>query len=82
MIEGFRQWRNWSFLLACVDLGAPIYYKAPFDLVPKRVRVARVGHLIRVWPLYGSDFDTFKADETHLERFHMLDQAPSSEVRL
>lgn len=78
-IEGFRQLTTWVEVIAWVELEGCIYYKAPLDLMPRRIRAERMGNEIRVSPLFGKDFDSFMADEDHLSRFHAHDQAPSSE---
>jgi hypothetical protein len=85
-VEGFRQFDSMNELVAWIRLGGSLYYHAPLDLMPKRVRVEirretpEHGAQIRIRPLVGKDFDPFIADEGHLARFLIEDQAPSSDV--
>jgi hypothetical protein len=79
-VEGFRTLGTWTEVIAWVELEGILYYKAPLDLMPRRVRTTRRGNEIRVCPLAGNDFDPFLADEGHLSRFMVHDQAPSSDL--
>ena len=79
-VEGFRKLASWVEVIAWVELEGSIYYQAPLDVMPHRVRVERKGSAIKVTPLWGRDFDPFLADEGHLGRFLVHDQAPSSDV--
>lgn len=79
-IEGFRTFGTWVEVIAWVELEGVLYYKAPLDLMPRRIRVERKGSAVKVSPLSGGEFDAFLADEGHLSRFMAHDQAPSSDV--
>jgi hypothetical protein len=79
-VEGFRGFDQWAHVVAWVELEESVYYQAPLDLMPRRVSAKRRGDEIRVQPLYGKDFDPFMADEGHLSRFYVVDQAPSSDI--
>ena len=79
-VEGFRKLTSWVEVIAWVELEGSLYYQAPLDCMPRRVRAERKGSEVKVSPLWGRDFDAFLADEGHLGRFLVHDQAPSSDV--
>jgi hypothetical protein len=78
MPEGFDSFPTWTFLIAWVELEGTIYYQAPMDPMPRRVRASLSGrYTIRVTPMHGDGFDPFIADETHQSRFFRDGQAPA-----
>jgi hypothetical protein len=86
MPEGFRRFDSWSELIAWLELEGAVYYHAPLDYMPRRVRVdlkretREDAPRVRVRPIAGRDFDAFIAGEEHLSRFLVDDQAPSSDA--
>lgn len=70
--------RNWDEVLAAAARGTSLFYQAPMDPRPVRVKVRRVGRAsLRVDPS-NPDVDPFVADRDHCDRFRQV--LPSSEV--
>lgn len=80
MTVTYRTFETWPTLLAHVRACLPVYYQAPMDPRPVRVRVQFLGSRfltgeykqIRVFPP-SHDCDPFTADAGHLDRFRRLD---------
>lgn len=69
---GYSSFSSWKELKDYVDDGKTVYYQAPLDRYPVRVRAHTTSHKrtakIRVTPL-SLDADPFTADSGHLSRF-------------
>lgn len=72
----FGSFDTWADVLAHVRAGLAVYYQAPMDYRPVKIRARALGnHKIRVYPP-SSDVDVFTADSGHLPRFRRQLQAP------
>lgn len=70
----WRNYDNWSAVLAAARKHEYLHYKAPLDYRPHAIRVVRVykNKKIRLDPEMA-DTDPFTADRGHLDRFVWLD---------
>jgi len=70
MQHGFTGFAQWSDLLAYVASNAPLFYHAPLDYAPTRIRPFKVykNGKVRIDPL-SAGADCFTADPGHLGRF-------------
>jgi hypothetical protein len=61
---------TWEGLLLHIANGRALYYQAPLDHYPVRVRVvwSRAGQ-VRCEPMFHREADPFTADCSHLSRF-------------
>lgn len=65
----YDTFQSWFAVLVHVDMGEPIYYHAPLDYHPVRVRAERRrGQKVRVFPP-SRGADPFTTDADHLPRF-------------
>lgn len=61
---------SWADVLSHVNAGHSVWYQAPLNTRPLRVRIARVfkNGKLRIDPL-SNQADNFTADAEHLDRF-------------
>lgn len=65
----FTTFTSWREVLIHVMAGKPVWYQAPLDYRPVRVRThPTAGNKLRVFPPAG-DADPFVADAGHVDRF-------------
>ena len=70
----WNRYDNWNAVLSAARKHGYLYYHAPMDYQPHRVRVVRVfkNRKIRLDPGW-TEYDLFTADRGHLDRFVRLD---------
>ncbi len=74
----FERFASWRDVLAYAATGAALYYHAPLDVAPVRVRYEARPRTIRIFPPgrtgrgKARTSDSFSADVSHLDRFRKL----------
>ncbi len=70
----FKSFATWADVVTAAYQSVVLWYHAPLDTRPVRVRVVKIfkNGKIRIDPM-SRDADNFTADEGHLARFRAID---------